>query len=98
MQPSSRPIAKAPSRRGRSPCARSRPHLEHFLRSPHSSSEGPKAGHIPADIKEATGIEPLQLLGQRHGVDVFSMGLLLSTKPGTIEDSTLISAYVHSGS
>lgn len=66
--------------------------------APSLFGEGSKAGHVPTDIEQATGLERLQLLGQLHGVDVFNMGPLLITKPGTIEDPTLVPAYVRSGS
>ena len=36
--------------------------------------EGSKAGHVPSDIEQATGLERLQLLGQLHRVDVFNTG------------------------
>ena len=46
------------------------------------------------DIEKATGLEGLQLLGQLHNVDVFIMGPLLITKPGTLADPALVPAYV----
>jgi len=64
-------------------------------RSNHTSSE---ASHVVTDIEQTTGLERLQLPGQLHGVDVFNMGPLLITKPGTVEDPTLVPAYVRSGS
>lgn len=65
--------------------------------SPSLFGEGAKAGHVPTDIEQATGIERLQLLGQLQGVDVFNMGPLHITKAGTLEDPTLVPAYVRGG-
>ena len=65
--------------------------------APSLFGEGSKSGHVPTDIEQATGLERLQLLGQLHGVDVFNMGPLVITKPGTIEEPTLVPAYVRTG-
>jgi len=54
-------------------------------------------GYHGVSWEQSTGLERLQLLGQLHGVDVFNMGPLLITKPGTIEDLTLVHAYVRGG-
>jgi len=80
-----------------SPCACSRPHRAHFLRPPHPPSAGSKADHVPADIEQATGLERLQPLGQLHGVDVENIGPLLITKPGIIEEPTLVPANIRDG-
>ena len=58
--------------------------------------EGSKAGEIPTDFQQATGIERLQLLGQMEGVDVFNTGPLMMSKAGTVEDPTLVPSYVRS--
>jgi len=65
--------------------------------APSLFGEGAKSGHVPTDLEQATGLERLQLIGQLHAVDVFNMGPLLITKPGTIEDPTLVPAYVCGG-
>jgi len=96
MQALSRTTSKAPL--PHSPCARSRPHRTHFLRPPHPSSVGSKAGHVPVDIEPVTDLERLPLLGQLHRVDVFNMGPLFITEPGIIEDPTLVPDYVCDGS
>lgn len=56
--------------------------------------EGAKAGQVPSDEQQATGLERLQLLGQMAGVDVFHTGPLVLTKPGTMEDPTIVNSYV----
>ncbi|KAG8782524.1 Cytochrome c oxidase subunit 4 [Serendipita sp. 401] len=55
--------------------------------------EGAKAGEVPSDLQQATGLERLQLLGQMEGIDVFNTGPLLMTKKGTVEDPTIVHAY-----
>ena len=83
---------KAPS-----PFARSRPHQSLNISEAAPSLFGSKAGHIPIDIEQATGLERLQLIGQLHGVDLFNMGPLLITKPGALADPTLVPACVRGG-
>jgi cytochrome c oxidase subunit 5b len=56
--------------------------------------EGSKAGDIPTDFQQATGLERLQLLGQMDGVDVFNMGPLVMTKAGTTAEPTIVPSYV----
>ena len=98
MQALSRTIAKAPLR----PLVSRTLTVRTLSTSPRTFSEaapslfgeGSKAGHVPTDIEQATGLERLQLIGQLHGVDVFNMGPLLITKPGTLADPTLVPAYV----
>ena len=75
MQALSRTIAKAPLR----PLAARTLAVRTLSTSPRTFSEaapslfgeGSKAGHVPTDIEQATGLERLQLIGQLHGVDVF---------------------------
>ncbi|KAG8835219.1 Cytochrome c oxidase subunit 4 [Serendipita sp. 399] len=55
--------------------------------------EGAKAGEVPTDLQQATGLERLQLLGQLEGIDVFNTGPLLMSKPGTLEDPTIVYSY-----
>jgi cytochrome c oxidase subunit 5b len=69
-----------------------------FEAAPSVFGEGSKASHNPTDVEQAIGLECLQLLGQLHGVDVFNMGPLLITKPGTVEDPTLVPPYALGGS
>jgi len=61
-------------------------------------SAGSKADHDLVDIEQVTGLDRLELLGQRHGVDVFNMGPLLIPKRGTIGGPTLVPAHVRDGS
>ena len=82
---------------------RASPRCEDAHRSPTFSEaapslfdEGSKAGHIPTDSEQATGLERLQLTGQLHGVDVFNMDPP-HYQPGTLEDPTLDPVYVRGG-
>ncbi|WWC89128.1 uncharacterized protein L201_004046 [Kwoniella dendrophila CBS 6074] len=47
---------------------------------------GAKAGEVPSDEAQATGIERFELLGKLEGVDVFDMKPLEVTRLGTVND------------
>ncbi|KAK6909691.1 cytochrome c oxidase subunit 5b [Kwoniella mangroviensis CBS 10435] len=47
---------------------------------------GAKAGEVPTDEAQSTGIERFELLGKLEGVDVFDMKPLEITRLGTIEN------------
>ncbi|KZS94220.1 cytochrome c oxidase, partial [Sistotremastrum niveocremeum HHB9708] len=51
---------------------------------------GAKAGAVPSDLEQATGLERLQLLGQIEGVDVFGEGPLEVTRLGTPSDPIVV--------
>lgn len=66
----------------------------HSEPAPTLYGEGAKAGEVPTDTQQATGLERLQLLGHLEGVDVFHMGPLMMSKPGTLEDPTVVQSFV----
>lgn len=43
---------------------------------------GAKPGTMPTDYEQATGLERLELLGKMHGIDVFDMRPLDSSRMG----------------
>ncbi|KAK1924070.1 putative cytochrome c oxidase polypeptide iv mitochondrial precursor [Papiliotrema laurentii] len=47
---------------------------------------GGKAGEIPTDEQQATGLERFELLGDLHGVDVFDLNPIEMTRMGTLDD------------
>ncbi|EIW84383.1 COX5B-domain-containing protein [Coniophora puteana RWD-64-598 SS2] len=47
---------------------------------------GSKAGEVPSDETQATGLERLQLLGEMQGVPAFDYEPLDSSRVGTLED------------
>ncbi|WVQ73957.1 hypothetical protein IAR50_003538 [Cryptococcus sp. DSM 104548] len=47
---------------------------------------GSKAGEVPSDENQSTGLERFELLGKLEGVDVFDMNPLEVTRLGTTED------------
>ncbi|WVN88594.1 uncharacterized protein L203_103805 [Cryptococcus depauperatus CBS 7841] len=47
---------------------------------------GAKAGEVPSDENQATGLERFELLGKLEGVDVFDMNPLEMTRFGTVEN------------
>ena len=56
--------------------------------------DGGKAGSVPTDMDQATGLERLQLLGELEGVNVFDDGPLDSSRIGTKADPVLVPSYV----
>ncbi|KIJ11961.1 hypothetical protein PAXINDRAFT_137389 [Paxillus involutus ATCC 200175] len=47
---------------------------------------GAKAGEIPTDVQQATGLERLQVLGEVEGYEAFDLAPLDSSRVGTLED------------
>jgi cytochrome c oxidase subunit 5b len=56
--------------------------------------QGGKAGEVPSDIEQATGLERLQLLGELEGIDVFDESPLDSSRIGTKANPILVPSYV----
>ncbi|EDR08555.1 uncharacterized protein LACBIDRAFT_173909 [Laccaria bicolor S238N-H82] len=54
---------------------------------------GGKAGEVPTDLEQATGLERLQLLGELEGIDVFDDSPLDSSRIGTKADPILVPSY-----
>jgi len=55
---------------------------------------GGKAGEVPSDLEQATGLERLQLLGEMEGLDVFDDSPLDSSRVGTKANPILVPSYV----
>ncbi|EMD33511.1 hypothetical protein CERSUDRAFT_26055, partial [Gelatoporia subvermispora B] len=49
-------------------------------------AEGAKPGEVPSDDIHATGLERLQILGEKEGVEVFDLKPLDSSRIGTLAD------------
>ena len=62
--------------------------------APQLFGEGGKAGEVPSDIEQATGLERLQLLGELEGVDVFDESPLDASRIGTKSNPVLVPSYV----
>jgi len=58
--------------------------------SPQLLGEGAKAGDVPTDINQSTGLERLQTLGFLEGVDVFDSQPLDSSRIGTLDNPVLV--------
>ncbi|KAF9468056.1 cytochrome c oxidase polypeptide IV [Collybia nuda] len=54
---------------------------------------GGKAGEVPSDIDQATGLERLQLLGEMEGIDVFDPSPLDSSRIGTKANPIMVPSY-----
>ncbi|KAK6201099.1 cytochrome c oxidase subunit VB-domain-containing protein [Scheffersomyces amazonensis] len=55
---------------------------------------GAKPGTIPSDLDQATGLERLEVLGKREGVDVFDLENPISEGSGSPQDPYLVPTYV----
>ncbi|CAK5262255.1 unnamed protein product [Mycena citricolor] len=54
---------------------------------------GGKAGEVPTDFEQATGLERFELLGEMEGIDVFDGAPLDSSRVGTKKDPILVLSY-----
>ncbi|KAI5958000.1 COX4 [Candida theae] len=55
---------------------------------------GAKPGTIPTDWDQSTGLQRLELLGKREGVDVFDMEMPITEGKGTMADPFLVPTYI----
>ncbi|CAA7266988.1 unnamed protein product [Cyclocybe aegerita] len=60
---------------------------------PQLYGEGAKAGTVPTDIEQATGLERLQLLGELEGIKVFDDSPLDASRIGTKASPVLVPSY-----
>ncbi|TDZ18735.1 Cytochrome c oxidase subunit 4 [Colletotrichum sidae] len=51
---------------------------------------GAKAGQVPTDLEQSTGLERLEILGKMEGVDIFDMRPLDASRKGTMENPILV--------
>ena len=61
---------------------------------PQLYGDGGKAGSVPTDVEQATGLERLQLMGEMEGISVFDDSPLDSSRIGTKVDPVLVPSYV----
>lgn len=62
--------------------------------SPSLFGEGSKAGEVPTDINQSTGLDRLQTLGNLEGVEVFDLNPLDASRIGTVENPILVYSLV----
>ena len=62
--------------------------------TPQIFGEGAKAGEIPTDENQSTGLERLQVLGAIEGVEVFDFKPLDSSRIGTLADPIKVFSMV----
>jgi len=62
--------------------------------SPQIFGEGGKAGEVPTDITQSTGLERLQTMGFLEGIDVFDSQPLDSSRIGTLDNPVLVYSLV----
>ncbi|KAM5432819.1 Cytochrome c oxidase subunit 4 [Microsporum audouinii] len=51
---------------------------------------GAKAGTVPTDLEQSTGLERLELLGKMQGIDIFDQKPLDASRLGTIQDPIVV--------
>ncbi len=59
---------------------------DHHASAPSIYGVGAKAGEIPTDESQSTGLDRVQVLGQLEGVDIFDLEPLDSSRMGTLGD------------
>jgi cytochrome c oxidase subunit 5b len=84
--------ASSPAARAFSVTARIR--SDHGAPPPQLYGPGSKAGDVPTDELQATGLERLQLLGEMEGVSVFDTNPLESDRIGTKANPILVPSLV----
>jgi len=62
--------------------------------APQIFGEGAKAGGVPTDINQSTGLERMQTLGFLEGIDVFDSQPLDSSRIGTLDNPVLVYSLV----
>ena len=76
-----RAISSTPARRSEHP-------------TPEIYGEGAKAGQIPTDVNQSTGLERLQVLGALEGVEVFDLKPLDASRLGTLVEPVKVFSMV----
>ena len=64
--------------------------------SPQLLGEGGKAGEVPTDLNQLTGLERLQTMGYLEGIEVFDSQPLDSSRIGTLDKPVLVYSLVRS--
>ncbi|TAQ83127.1 hypothetical protein B7494_g8549 [Chlorociboria aeruginascens] len=54
---------------------------------------GGRAGTVPTDLEQATGLERLEILGKMQGVDVFDMKPLDASRKGTLDNPIVVKSF-----
>ncbi|KAJ6531823.1 cytochrome c oxidase subunit VB-domain-containing protein [Mycena capillaripes] len=66
---------------------------DHGAKPPSIFGPGGKAGEVPTDFEQATGLERFELLGEMEGIDVFDETPLESGRVGTKKDPIMVLSY-----
>ncbi|TFK75225.1 cytochrome c oxidase polypeptide IV [Pluteus cervinus] len=61
--------------------------------APQLFGAGGKAGQVPTDFEQATGLERLELLGEMEGIKVFDDAPLDASRLGTKANPVLVQSY-----
>ncbi|KAJ7274367.1 cytochrome c oxidase subunit VB-domain-containing protein [Mycena haematopus] len=66
---------------------------DHGAKPPSIFGPGGKAGEVPTDFEQATGLERFEMLGDMMGIDVFDETPLDSSRIGTKKDPIMVLSY-----
>ncbi|KAK7033149.1 cytochrome c oxidase subunit VB-domain-containing protein [Favolaschia claudopus] len=66
---------------------------DHGAKPPSIFGTGGKAGEVPTDFEQATGLERFELIGEMQGIDVFDETPLDSSRIGTKKDPIMVLSY-----
>ncbi|KAF7374869.1 hypothetical protein MSAN_00373000 [Mycena sanguinolenta] len=66
---------------------------DHGAKPPSIFGPGGKAGEVPTDFEQATGLERFEMLGEIMGIDVFDETPLDSSRVGTKKDPIMVLSY-----
>lgn len=69
---------------------------EGHIYAPPTFGPGAKAGEIPTDQAQSTGLERIQTFGNLQGVPVFDLEPLDASRVGTLKDPILVFSTVRS--
>jgi cytochrome c oxidase subunit 5b len=67
---------------------------DHHAAAPSIYGVGAKAGEVPTDGAQSTGLDRVQVLGLLEGVDVFDLEPLDSSRVGTLADPVKVFSVV----
>ncbi|CAO1620901.1 unnamed protein product [Parajaminaea phylloscopi] len=65
---------------------------DHHHQAPILQGDGAKAGEVPSNMQQATGLERFELLGRLQGIDVFDMKPLESHRLGTVKEPITVNS------
>ena len=87
-------VARASARASRAALSTSAIRREGHVYAPTTYGPGAKAGEIPTDQAQSTGLERIQTYGNLNGISVFDMEPLDASRVGTLKDPIMVFSTV----